>query len=410
LRSSLALAAALALACAGSAVAAPARGPTVERVVLLMRHSVRPPTSATVTPPGWAAQPWPKWSTPYGELTPHGAAAAKLVGRYDRGAYAARGLVSRAGCPAAGDIALFASGKSRSIDTAKNYAEGFAPGCGLTVTHPADENNDPIFHPLESGVAIDGARALAAVQATLPQGGVAALQAAHAADFTVLERVLGRPTSCAVPTCRLADIPSRLEAQPRDGPDLAGALGVASTAGQSLMLQYVEGMPLAQVGWGRAGKADLTQLLRFHATKFRYEARPHYIADRAAAPVAREILSALAGETGSGKKLTVLVGHDTNIAQLGGMLDLHWKVADYPADDPPPGGALGFELSRDAKGGRWVRAFYQAQSMEQLRSLAPLTSKAPPARVDVAIPGCGSPCSYAKFQALVRGRLEHPAP
>src|SRR5205085_2388697 len=127
-------------------------------------------------------------------------------------------------------------------------------------------------------------------------------------------RILGKPAACAVPSCRLADIPSDLAANPGDGPDLGGALGVASTAGQSLLLEYVEGKPLAEVGWGRAAKADLTSVLRFHSTKFFYEARTPYVAERAAAPIARRILAALGGEPGTGK-LTVLVGHDTNIAQ-----------------------------------------------------------------------------------------------
>ena len=404
---------ALAVASVLAAVPAAAAAPKLERVVLLMRHSVRPPTKAEVTPPGWAAQPWGKWSTAFGELTPHGAAGAKLMGQYDRGAYAGRGLLAPGSCPAAGDIAVWASGKSRAIVTAQKYADGLFPGCGVHVEHPADENNDPVFHPLDSGVKIDGARALAAVEARLPAGGLVAVQAGHAADFATLQRILGKPATCAVPSCKLADIPSKLEPNAGDGPDLNGALGVASTAGQSLLLEYVEGKPMAEVGWGRVAKADVTSVLKFHTTKFYYEARTPYVAERAAAPIARRILAALGGDAGTGK-LTVLVGHDTNIAQLGGMLDLHWKVGEYPADDPPPGGALGFELLRAAKGGQFVRAFYQAQTMDQLRNLTPLTAKAPPARVYSPIAGCtkvaSDLCSLAGFKAIVQGKLDHPAP
>jgi len=406
----------MALALASAAWAAPVvAAPTLqlERVVMLMRHSVRPPTKPEVTPPGWAAGPWPTWSTGFGELTPHGADGAKLMGRYDRGVFAARGMLPAAGCPATGDIAVWASGKSRAIDTAKNYAEALFPGCGVTVDHPADENNDPVFHPLGSGATIDGARALAAAEARLPPGGLKAVHAAHAADFATLQRVLGKPAACAVPSCKLIDIPSTLEPNAEDGPDLGGALGVASTAGSSIMLAYVEGKPMSEVGWGRASKADLTSLLKFHPTKFYYEARTPYVADRAAAPIARRILAALGGEAGTGK-LTLLVGHDTNIAHLGGMLDLHWTVGEYPADDPPPGGALGFELLRDARGGQFVRAFYQAQTMDQLRNLTPLTAKAPPAHVYLPIPGCtkmaSEPCPLASFRAIVQRKLDHPAP
>ena len=409
----LACAAAIATPAAAAAAEPAPAALKLERVVMLMRHSVRPPTSAKVTPPGWAAEAWPAWSTPFGELTPHGAAGARLMGAYDRQAFAARGMLAAQGCPRRGDIAVWASGKSRSIDTAKNYAEAMFPGCGVKVDHPVDENNDPVFHPLDSGATIDGARALAATQARLPAGGLAAVQAGHAEDFALLQRILGKPAECAAPGCNLADIPSQFESSPHDGPDLTGALGTASTAGSTLMLSYVEGKPMSEVGWGRATKADLTQLLGFHATKFQWEARTPYVAERAAAPIARRILQAMTREPGTGK-LTLLVGHDTNIAQLGGMLDLHWQAGDYAPDDPPPGGALGFELLRDARGHRFVRAFYQAQTMDQLRNLTPLTLEAPPAHDYLPLPGCttlaSDPCPLARFRAIVQRKLDHPAP
>ena len=31
---------------------------------------------------------------------------------------------------------------------------------------------------------------------------------------------------------------------------------------------------------------------------------------------------------------------------MGGMLDLHWHMSTYPRDNPPPGGALGFDATR----------------------------------------------------------------
>jgi 4-phytase/acid phosphatase len=384
-------------------------------VVLLMRHSVRPPTKVDVTPPGWASQPWGAWTTPVGELTPHGAAGARLMGAYDRAAYGARGLFGR-GCPAPGVVTVWASGKTRAIETAKNYAEAAFPGCGIAVDHPADETNDPVFHPADSGgLTIDETRALAAAKARLPAGGMAGVYAQHAADFAVLQRVLGccQPPACPAGRCSVSDLTSELLPTKGDGPDLSGALGIASTAGQTVLLEYVEGKPMNEVGWGRASKADIVSMLKFHPTKFQYEARTPYVADRAAAPIAKRVLSALSGADPR-NKMTLLVGHDTNIAQLGGMLDLHWQIAEDPADDPPPGGALGFELLRDAKGVRFVRAFYQAQTMDQLRNLTPLTKAAPPARTYIPIAGCtttaAQSCALSRFTAIVQGKLDHPAP
>ncbi|MBL8630871.1 MAG: histidine-type phosphatase [Rhodospirillaceae bacterium] len=383
----------------------------LEHVVLMMRHSVRPPTKADVTPPGWAAQPWSKWSTPYGELTPHGMAGAKLMGEYDRAAYAGRGLFAASGCPQAGDVAVWASWKQRAIETAKNYVEGMFPKCDITVDHPTSEETDVVFHPSGPDLKIDGAKALAETEKRLPPGGLKAVHASHEADFKTLQRVLGTPDKCAAPNCQLIDLPSHLKAVPDDGVDLAGALGVASTAGVTVLLEYLEGKPMSEVGWGRATKEDLTSLLKFHPTKFYYESRTPYVAVRAAAPIARRILSALKNE--DAKKLTLLVGHDTNIAHLSGMLDLHWQVAEYPADEPPPGGAVGFELLREPSGKHLVRAFYQAQSMDQLRNLTPLTAANAPARVYIPIPECtgtsNDACPLDRFEQIVQAKLKSAA-
>jgi 4-phytase/acid phosphatase len=63
--------------------------------------------------------------------------------------------------------------------------------------------------------------------------------------------------------------------RPANGrPKLSGALDRASTAAQILLLEYAEGKPLAQVGWGRASAADIGRLSAFHALEFRLLARP----------------------------------------------------------------------------------------------------------------------------------------
>ena len=381
----------------------------LERVVMLMRHGVRPPTKAPATPEGTAAQPWSSWTTPFGELTPHGAEGARLMGVYSRTLLRSRGLLPDEGCAPAGDVVVWASGKSRAIKTAESFTEGLQPGCGVKVAHPNSEDNDPVFHPAE-GAAIDGVLALKSAQRLKP--GIAYEARIHAEDFKVLQRVLG----CDLATragCGVAARPSRLNGNPTDGPDVEGALSIASTAGQTILLEYVEGKPMDQVGWGRASKADIHAMLRFHPVKFRYEARSPYVAERYAAPVARRILEALNGENGTGK-LTLLVGHDTNIAALGGFLGVHFTIADYPRDDPPPGGAMGFELLRDAGGHAFVRAFYTAQSMDQLRELQPLTAANPPAYAYFPIPGCGvkgepTVCPLETFRRIVGGKLASPA-
>ena len=407
------VAAATLLVAPTTAFAAPAGAPTsdlkLERVVMVMRHGVRPPTKAQATPSGTTAQPWSSWTTAYGDLTPHGAEGARLMGVYNRTLLASRGLLPRQGCAPAGDVVAWASGKSRAIKTAEAFVAGLEPGCGIVVAHPDSEDNDPVFHPAQ-GAGIDGVLALKSAQRLKP--GVAKEARVHARDFKVLQRVLGcDPVTKA--GCGIAQRPSTLHVVEADGPNLEGALSIASTASQTALLEYVEGKPMDQVGWGRASKTDIQAMLRFHPVKFHYETRSPYVAERYAAPIAKRILEALNGQGDMGK-LTLLVGHDTNIAALGGLLDVHFTIADYPQDDPPPGGAMGFELLKDAGGHAFVRAFYTAQSMDQLRELQPLTAANPPAQVYLSIPGCGvtgdaTVCPLETFQKIVGAKLASPA-
>ena len=102
------------------------------------------------------------------------------------------------------------------------------------------------------------------------------------------------------------------------------------------------------------------------------------------------------------------MGRWRDITDLGGLLDIHWRAASYPANTVPPGGALVFELLSDSAGRRVVRAFFRAQTMDQLRNLEPLGGAGAP-REFVTIPGCGNAargCDLATFANLVRESLK----
>jgi 4-phytase/acid phosphatase len=400
----LLLAPALLLAGASAPIAAkPAAPLTLERIVMVMRHGIRPPTKADPLPAGYTADRWPTWPVEPGLLTPRGAAGATLLGAGDARRLRARGLLSGS-CPAPGAIVVKASNKQRTQRTAQAWLDGALPGCRIAVDHPREGAADPIFHGLDDKpVDFDGARALAEAKALLPRGGLAAETRAYRAELALLARVL----KCAAPACPLTREQTLLVGEPHDRPGLEGPLDVGSSASQSLLLEYLEGMPMAQVGWGRVTRAQIERLLRFHPLKFKYSNRPDYVARAAAAPLVREIL---AGLSAPGRKVTLLAGHDTNLADLGGFLRTHWQVPSYPADDVPPGGAMGFELLRGASGQRYVRAFFRAQTMDQLRAQTRLVGRdAAPLRY-LAIPGCGTAgvatsCTFAAFTRLARARL-----
>jgi len=385
---------------------------TLERVVMLMRHGVRPPTKDPAET-GVTDEAWPTWSVPFGALTPHGYDAVKLLGQWDRTQWVARGILPAQGCPSPSEITVAASFKSRTQDTARALVEGMLPGCTVAVAHPASEEEDAEFHPLEAhSVAIDSDAAFAAQLALAPPGGLLAERERQSGRLQLLSRVLGCCTASlcaesALPAgCDLSQMPVGLVRNANDRADVGQPFGTASTASQTLLLEYLEGFPMSQVGWGRVTRDQIEDLLELNTLKFRYEGRAPYVAARAASPLMSRMLTAME----SGPKLTVLAGHDTNIADLGGMLDLHWHMPTYPRDNPPPGGALGFEVLKDASGARFVRAFYRAQTMDQIRYLQPLTGDNAPSHQYLDIPGCDAPCPLPTFERIVRGKLVASAP
>jgi 4-phytase/acid phosphatase len=399
---------AAAIAAAVPARAAPASDFELERVVMLMRHGIRPPTSATPVPSGYANDRWPEWPVDFGLLTERGTAGAHLLGKSDRDYYAGRGLLAP-GCPAAGAVRLEASAKPRTVQTAESWARGFMPGCPVNVAHPPKDGPDPLFHGLDAHpVSFDGQRAYREALASAPQGGISAEEAAFHDELALLANVLG----CSRP-CPLLTGHSELVPEDHGRPGLEGPLDIASTASQTLLLEYLEGMPMKDVGWGRATRAQIEQLLQFHPLKFRYSNRTDYVARYAAAPLAREIAGALSSPGAA--RLTLLAGHDTNIADVGGFFGLHWQVPSYPADDVPPGSALGFELLRARSGTHYVRAFYRSQTMDQLRNQQPLVGDNRPFRTYLPIPDCGDSdaqqaCTLERFLELVEARALEPEP
>lgn len=396
---------ALALTALGGAAPPPAENPAglkVDRVVLLMRHGIRPPTKAQPMPQGVAADRWPSWPVAPGWLTPHGAAAVAAVAQADRAGFVADGLIATTACPTR--VALLADSDQRTIATAQSYAAGLAPGCAIAIEHRPQDEADPLFNQIADGHApLDPARAAAAVDAAVGPGGIQAIERSVTPLLARLDRILCGPAKVQ---CGVAREPSTLTpATATTRPKLGGALDRASTAAQILLLEYAEGKPAQEVGWGRATAADVTALGAFHALEFRLLARPPYIAARNMAGLSPRILAWLSDDGATAPTIAMIAGHDTQVANLAGLLDLHWRVPGIAADDPVPGGAIVLERLSDARGQQYVRAVYRAQSLAELRAG---TARAP-YRAVVPIAGCSARgvvglCTLAAFSAKLASR------
>jgi 4-phytase/acid phosphatase len=422
----------VALGAALAAAAAPvpeAGDPAGElaRVVLVSRHGVRTPTISPAELSGWAAAPWPSWTEPPGALTRHGASLARIMGGYDRAWLSAEGVLPPTGCPAPGTVWIEADVAERTERTARALAEGIAPGCGIPVASRAPRDVDPLFHPVFAGVC--GLRPELARRAILERarGGLDAVAADRADAFAALQPVLG---CCAPAVCRsfgrpagctLPELPNGLaDGAAGQPPRLTGGLAIGSDAAEILLLEFADGRPKDQVGWGRANAATIRRALGLHDAAFDLAERTPYLARAAGSALLSYVGAAVAGRAFAGSqapepeprdaRVVLLVGHDTNIANLGGMLGASWALPGYPANETPPAGALVFELRRDAAGRQTVSLEYVAQSLEQMHDQAPLSIANPPLRVPLRIPGCANGtagrCTLDEFEFAVARAVE----
>ncbi|PPT75492.1 histidine-type phosphatase [Xanthomonas arboricola pv. populi] len=376
----------------------------LERVVLVFRHGVRAPLQGEAAAARYADAPWPQWSTAASLLTPHGRIGVQLSGAYLRQWLAQQGVLPRSGCPTAGSVSVWANTDQRTIDSGALLAAALAPGCGIVAGHRQAGSNDPLFRPIEAGtVPFDGTAAVAAIEKQT--GGPAALLRGHAAELQAMQQILG----CTRTPCDFAQMRSTLAPSANGrGLALGGPIDLTSGTGEVLLLQYAEGLPLSQVGWGRATPERLAQVSRLHALLFDIYARPHYMASRSGAPLAREVLQRFGDR--QAPKVSVFVGSDTHIAALSGLLGVHFHLPGYGADDPPPGGALVLGLWREPSGKQVVRAQYLAQSLDQLRTLAPLNLEHPPLQQKLALGVCTAKqrmaCPLPEFTQALEKQLQ----
>jgi 4-phytase/acid phosphatase len=277
------------------------------------------------------------------------------------------------------------------------------PGAQPDMHARPDEATDPMFRPAKVPVGpIDRPRAVAAVLGRIGGDPKYVVQAYQPA-FAALQQVLFG--GAAVPAGRVAPLDLPAAVRPGTGDhtvDMDGSLNIALSLTDALLLEYAEGKPLPEVGWGRVTPQTLTQLLQLHALFFNLTQGTFYPAQvqgsNLASHLLRTIDQAVGGKADRGAfgtpehKVVVLVGHDTNIINLGGMLGLGWWLPGTQMNPVLPGGALVFELrQRRADRHYMVRTYYVSQTLEQTRELTPLTRENPPAVAPIFIPGCSEP-------------------
>lgn len=407
-------------------VRAPA-GYTLEQVVALSRHGIRAPlvnygdALAEATP-----QKWPVWQTGGGLLTPKGGDVERHVGRYFQQWLAQSGLIPKEGCPADQQVFIYANSLPRTIDTAKAFIAGAFPACRIDVVHQAAVGTmDPTFNPIITAEVTAGFKqnALNSINRHAGDGGIDGLNLRLKPNYLLLETVLDYRQSTACrrdKACDLSAQPSSVTLITGKEPGINGALRTATGATDAFMLQYYEGFPLKDVAWGKVTTDKQWRQLEtiknlYHETLFGSPA----IAANAAKPLLGFIAGALdvkpaadANQQAAQRaKLTLLTGHDSNIASLLAALRTNDYQLPGQFERTPISGAVVFQRWHDAIQKRdLIKIEYIYPTAVQIRNTSALSLSTPPQRVTLSIEGCpvdaGGFCPMAQFKQAVLKDLQ----
>jgi 4-phytase/acid phosphatase len=418
----------LAAPCATGAAPDTAPSPKLRFAVIVTRHGIRSPTWTRTELNEYSGEPWPDWGVAPGELTPRGSKLMTMFGSYYRLHFAAAGLLHSSGCEDASHVYIRADTDSRTRETGRALAAGIMPGCTVDV-QTIGSGDDPLFDPLNTGVAKpDRTLAVASISGRIGAN-PGALAASYRQVFGTLREVLFacEPAKPCPPEHRpgkrsVFEQPSAVEESHGDfAADLRGPLKIGSTLSEDFLLEYVSGMEGKDLGWGRLDAGKLLELMRLHAAYADLVRETPYVARLQGSNLLSHVLrsmeqavrnSSVTGSLGQvGDRVLVIVGHDTNISNIAGMLGISWLLDGYQRDDTSPGGALVFELWQQADGEMDVSTYYIAQSLEQMRKAIPLTLDSPPLRAPIFVPGCSGAdpkmlCPWTAFRHTMEGAID----
>lgn len=389
----------------------------LKQVIIVTRHGVRAPTWTPDRLNQYSVSPWPDFGVPPGNLTPHGRKLMTIMGEFYRDLYSKSGLL---GAPACGDAKrtyFYADTDQRTIETARALVESMLPGCKADVNSKLSGAGDALFNAIESGHANpDLELSEAAVRGRIGPR-LDSLLDVYGPEFRLLDGVLNGKGKARK---SIFDDPIALKTD-EDSLSMTGPLAISSTFTEVLLLEYANGFSGEQFAWGRLTPAELQQVLVLHTAYAELMRRTPSLAKVRGSNLLSRIVRtmeqattrrAVRGALGRvPASLVMLVGHDTNISNLSGLLRLSWMVDSHQVDDAPPGGALVFSLWKSSSGRYSVTVQFVAQTLDQMHNATRLTLQQPPVIADLFVPECSSaragyPCDWTVFKQLANRTID----
>lgn len=192
---------------------------------------------------------------------------------------------------------------------------------------------------------------------------------------------------------------------------------MANAVGESFLMEYADGKPCRQVGWGKVCTMRVMKHMLYLRNLYaRIVREDYYYAQHGATPVMRLINSYLGSINTKlitnqipskllRANMLILVGHDVNISEISGMLHLRYQLIGQP-DHTPPDMALAFELLQAANGQQYVELHIFYFKLKEMRDAVLCKRYYQPMVTVGHLPGCHEGpkhdlCTLSHFQQLV---------
>jgi 4-phytase / acid phosphatase len=387
----------------------PTDNTTLKFALVFSRHGVRPPTKTNDNYNPFAFQNFPDWSVPAGNLTLHGAQLMTIMGGYYRQYFTQQGLLTGNDQADAANEYFYADNSQRTFATGQALAAGLLPSVKTTVNEQAT-GTDSLFYPVKANLGSpDPALATAAVNGRIgsnPQ----ALTQAYAVQLLELESTLLNQTPPSLTwqpgnIVSVAAMPVAVSQAPAGTlVNFTGSIDTASTLAEIFILEYCEGFDSGKIAFGKLSEDQIVDVAKLHTADFDLLDRTPYLAQALGSNLLLHIVNTLnQAATGTavprslgapGQKLVMLVGHDNQLAAVGGLLRADWSLPTFANDDTPPGGAMVFELRQKPDTSQIVRVYYVAATMDQQHNSTPLSLDTPPGVAPIFLPNASTATPY----------------
>ncbi len=382
----------------------------LEKVLIFSRHGLRSPVEkdpqemAKYSPYAWA-----KWDVPSGYLTAKGTVLETYFGQYLGQWLADKGLLTTGRCASGEGIFAYANGVQRTIATGQAILAGAFAGCNVQLQHHGKigSEKDPIFNTH----AHNPSKAL--IESAKSKVDLNALQQKLAPNYALLSEIIDYKNS---PNCLQkgeCDLGGKLgEYSIKDGKSvkITGSISTGKKIVSALLLAHYVGKPDSEIANGNVDSQEKWRVINeikneYYRTLFKNNAA---LAQNASYPLLAFIQQQLSSEN----KISLLVGHDSNIVALLSALGVEPYELDDSLENIPIGGKLMFEVWKHKPSGKLkFKLDYVYQSTEQLIKLTPLSLATPPKQRALTLEACTKDesgfCDYEQFQKVLSEGIEN---